>query len=128
MNPDVYPEPDRFEPGRYINHTLSAAEYINSNNPDERDHFSYGAGRRVCPGVHVAERSLYINIVRVLWGFDISKKKGPDGKLLEPDTRMVRGFLSVPEEFECEILPRSSKHEKLMRETFAAAEEEGLDY
>lgn len=24
-----------------------------------RDYFSYGAGRRVCPGIHLAERNLF---------------------------------------------------------------------
>lgn len=107
---------------------MAAAEYINVNDAYDRDHFTYGAGRRVCPGVHVAERSLFINIVRVLWAFNISKKKGPDGKLMEPNTKMVRGFLSVPEPFECEISVRSDRHEKMIRESFASAEKEGLQY
>ena len=107
---------------------MSAAEYINVSDPYQRDHFTYGAGRRVCPGVHVAERSLYINIVRVLWGFDITKAKDLDGKVIEPTTKMVRGFLSVPEPFECSITPRSAKHVQIMRQAFEDAEKEGLNY
>lgn len=76
----------------------------------------------------MAERSLYINIARVLWGFDIMKKKGPDGKFIEPTQAMVRGFMSVPEEFECDITPRSEKHAKIMRNAFAQAEKEGIHF
>ncbi|KAF2800799.1 cytochrome P450 [Melanomma pulvis-pyrius CBS 109.77] len=127
-DPRIWENPDNFDPARYLNKPLAAADYINVSDPYERDHFTYGAGRRVCPGVHVAERSLYINISRVLWGFRIAKKMGPDGKLIEPTQAMIRGFMSVPELFECEITPRSENHAKIMREEFAKAEKEGINY
>ena len=121
MDPKLHKDPDAFEPSRYLNKPLSAADYINANNPYDRDHFAYGAGRRVCPGVHVAERSLYINIVRTLWGFNITKPVGKDGKPIDPDTSMVRGFLSVPVPFRCEITPRTARHAEVIRADFAEA-------
>ncbi|CAG8909736.1 unnamed protein product [Penicillium egyptiacum] len=125
-NPDLYPDPEKFQPERYLNHSLSAAEYINIADPYARDHFTYGAGRRVCPGVHVAERSLFINIARILWGFDIQKKKGSNGRLLEPTTSMMRGFLSIPNPFPCEITPRSAHHAQLIQEAWKEAESRGI--
>ncbi|OBT52291.1 hypothetical protein VE04_05950 [Pseudogymnoascus sp. 24MN13] len=121
-DPKRYPEPEKFKPERYLNYKLSAADAINVKDPLDRDHFSYGAGRRVCPGVHVAERSLYINVARFLWGFNISKKRGTDGKFIEPDERMVRGLLSVPNPFECDIQVRSTKHSDLIVNEFQLAE------
>jgi cytochrome P450 len=53
-----YPDPVDFIPERYLNHTLPAADYIAIGDPYKRDHFTYGAGRRACPGVHVAEKSM----------------------------------------------------------------------
>lgn len=97
---------------------------MNSADPFERDHFSYGAGRRACPGVHVAERSLFINVSRVLWGFNISKKMGPDGKEIDVTDSMMPGFFSVPEPFECHIEPRNPYHTRLMREAGRSAEKE----
>ncbi|KUJ13355.1 cytochrome P450 [Mollisia scopiformis] len=122
MNPDLHPNPEVFDPTRYLNKLLSAAEYVNANDPYSRDHFTYGAGRRVCPGIHVAEKSLYINMVRTLWGFNITKKKGPNGPI-EPDTRMIRGFLSVPYPFECSIIPRSEIHVATIKKAFQDAGE-----
>ncbi|KAF2869114.1 cytochrome P450 [Massariosphaeria phaeospora] len=127
-DPSIWTDPDAFDPARYLSRPLAAAEYINTSDPYARDHFSYGAGRRVCPGVHVAERSLYINIARVLWGFTIRKKRGADGQVVEPTQAMVRGFMSVPEEFECDIRARSEGRARVMREAFKGAEEEGLDF
>ncbi|KAF2641574.1 cytochrome P450 [Massarina eburnea CBS 473.64] len=125
---DLWENPNDFEPSRYLDKPLSAADYINSTDPYERDHFTYGAGRRVCPGVHVAERSLFINISRVLWGFNIRKKKGPDGNLIEPTQEMVKGFFSVPIPFECDITPRSESHANIMVEEFEKAEKNGINF
>ncbi|PYH70765.1 uncharacterized protein BO88DRAFT_486863, partial [Aspergillus vadensis CBS 113365] len=87
-NPELYANPDEFQPERYLKYRLSAAEYINIADPYQRDHYTYGASRRICPGVHVAERSLYIDIARTLWGLSIWKNIGADGKIIEPTTSM----------------------------------------
>lgn len=101
---------------------------MNTADPSERDHFSYGAGRRACPGVHVAERSLFINVSRVLWGFNLSPKKGKDGSQVPVNANMEPGFFSVPQPFKCDIRPRSEKHTSIMREESRMAEEKGLDF
>jgi hypothetical protein len=125
---DLWPNPDAFDPSRYLDHTASAADYINASDPATRDHFSYGAGRRVCPGVHVAERSLFINISRVLWGFNLSKKVGKDGNVVQVTEKMAPGFFSVPEKFECDIRPRSEEHAGIMKREWVKAEGEGLEF
>ncbi|CAN9122409.1 unnamed protein product [Alternaria alternata] len=127
-DPDLWPNPSAFDPSRYLNHTASAAHYMNTADPSERDHFAYGAGRRSCPGVHVAERSLFINVSRVLWGFNLTKKVGKEGKEAHVNTKMEPGFFSVPEPFHCDIRPRSEAHAKVMREESERAERDGLDY
>jgi cytochrome P450 len=53
-----YPDPGNFIPERYLDHDLPAADYMNIADPYKRDHFTYGAGRRSCPGVHLAEISM----------------------------------------------------------------------
>ena len=108
-------------PERFLGYDLPAASYLNIANPNERDHFSYGAGRRVCPGVHVAEKSLYLNIARVLWAFDISKKIGKDGTVIEPNTAMVPGWMTIPQPFDCTIAPRSEKKAALITQIWQEA-------
>ncbi|KAI1871228.1 uncharacterized protein JN550_004673 [Neoarthrinium moseri] len=127
-DPSIHSNPDEFQPERYLSKPLTAAEYINVNDASERDHFSYGAGRRVCPGVHLAEKSLYLVISRTLWGFNISKRKAQDGSIVEPETKMMEGFFSVPVPFECDISVRSPQHASIMREAYRSSQEDGLHY
>jgi hypothetical protein len=63
-----------------------------------------------------------------LWGFTLNKKTGKDGKIVEVTEKMAPGFFSVPEQFECDIRPRSAKHADLMRKEWADAEREGLNF
>lgn len=76
----------------------------------------------------MAEKSLFIVISRTLWGFNIQKKRGPDGSVLEPTTGMVPGFLSVPTPFECDITCRSEKHRKIIEDEFEGVSFDGLTY
>lgn len=46
--------------------------------------------------VHVAERSLFINVSRVLWGFSLRKKVDADGNTVDMAEKIIPGFFSVP--------------------------------
>jgi cytochrome P450 len=43
-------DPEKFDPDRMEGRTMSAAEEAASGDPMDRSHFSYGGGRRICPG------------------------------------------------------------------------------
>ncbi|EGN99634.1 hypothetical protein SERLA73DRAFT_159860 [Serpula lacrymans var. lacrymans S7.3] len=63
-DPDVYPNPDSFQPERWLNGEGKIK--------DDLKFPTYGFGRRVCVGQHVANRSVYINTVLILWAFRLS--------------------------------------------------------
>lgn len=50
---------------------LTAGECIHTSDINLRDHWSFGAGRRVCAGYNLAENSLLMLTARLLWGFDV---------------------------------------------------------
>ncbi|RGP60202.1 hypothetical protein FSPOR_10791 [Fusarium sporotrichioides] len=75
-DPKRYPEPEKFIPERFEGDVTSSQESAASPDVSKRDHFAFGAGRRICPGYHVADRSFAISIMRILWAFDITLKPG----------------------------------------------------
>ncbi|KAI7865851.1 cytochrome P450 [Spinellus fusiger] len=65
LDPDVYSEPDKFIPERYMNNKSTMFASANGNT-SERDHFNFGWGRRICPGIYLAEAELFYVYVN-LW-------------------------------------------------------------
>ncbi|KAG0700492.1 cytochrome P450 [Suillus ampliporus] len=63
-DPEVYPEPYAFKPQRWIDDRGRLR--------DDLKFFFYGFGRRVCPGQHVADRSIFISSLLVLWAFRLA--------------------------------------------------------
>ncbi|KAG1826745.1 cytochrome P450 [Suillus subaureus] len=61
---EVYPDPDVFKPQRWIDDQ--------GHLRDDLAFFIYGFGRRVCPGLHLANRSVWINSVLLFWAFRLT--------------------------------------------------------
>ncbi|ROV91859.1 hypothetical protein VMCG_09180 [Cytospora schulzeri] len=124
QDPSRYENPQVFNPLRFLGDTTTAAESALSPDVSRRDHFTFGAGRRVCPGMHVADRTLFMSISRLLWGFEFSKGKqmttSADGKEVweevtpDPDN-VVDGILAHPVPFPATITPRSERHAEIIR-------------
>lgn len=67
----------------------------------------FGFGRRICPGIHIANRSLYITFVRIMWALEIRKAKDAYGNEIPVDLNdFTPGFSSHPRHFETVIRPR----------------------
>lgn len=76
--------------------------------------FTFGFGRRVCPGRVVAENSLFLNIAQTLAVYTMAKPV-QNGKEIEPDMGLQPGVINHPKHFEISITPRSAHHETLIR-------------
>ncbi|KAF8607576.1 cytochrome P450 [Ceratobasidium sp. AG-I] len=107
-NPERFDEPEKFKPERYLNDNMSMAESAIQTDPLKRDHFAFGAGRRVCPGIQTAEQSIHIALVRLLWAFDFSAPPG-----IEISTDHEKAFFGEvqrrPFDFPLNITPRSKQ-------------------
>ncbi|KAG2117410.1 cytochrome P450 [Suillus cothurnatus] len=97
-DPDVYPEPHAFKPQRWINEQGGLR--------DDLKFFVYGFGRRVCPGQHVANRSVFIITLLMLWAYKLTLDPT---KPLE-DMALMAG--SMPN-----VLPCTFEFEKRIPET-----------
>ncbi|KAF8528428.1 cytochrome P450 [Hysterangium stoloniferum] len=97
--------PAAFEPERFLQVGLS---------PPDPHGYVFGFGRRICPGRHLANDSLFILIVSILATFNISKKIDGRGNELPLKYSYTTGFISYPEPFECRLVPRSANARQLI--------------
>jgi len=116
-----FPNHDTFDPDHFLGQTELAPTLFAGADPEARDHYGYGSGRRICPGIHLAERNLFLGIAKLLWAFDIAPGKDESGRIIEPDvdcaTAYSTGFLTVAKPYAVEITPRSdARRETIMRE------------
>jgi cytochrome P450 len=98
--------PLTFNPDRFAGRTATAPSYAASGDYASRDHYGYGAGRRLCPGIHLAERNLFVGMAKLLWAFDLSEKAGADPIDIDPETGYSEGFLHCAKPFACEVQVR----------------------
>ncbi|KAF9000230.1 cytochrome P450 [Cyathus striatus] len=95
---EMYPEPMAFKPERHL-----------GDNPETDPlKFVFGFGRRVCPGAHLAEMSLMLNMTSILATFDVRKALDADGKEIDPPAEWFTGVTSHLKPFPCRIIPRSA--------------------
>lgn len=123
-SPSRHADPEVFDPSRYEDDALTSQQSANLPDPTKRDHFSFGAGRRICPGLHVAERSLGVAILRILWAFDVGI--APRAKLpLDPSD--YRGFMPANPgvDLPVTLTVRSEKKRQVIDAYWAAQQAKG---
>lgn len=119
-----YEDPELYNPDRYLNHPRLAMDYAGSPDYENRDHYTYGAGRRICAGIHLAERIQWRLLARLLWAFNIEPSiDETTGEAIELDTNAYTdGFIIQPLPFQVRFVPRSEKHVQVIRNDFKSVE------
>jgi cytochrome P450 len=69
-DPDTYPDPEQFKPERFLNEGGSVRD-----DPA----LAFGVGKRICPGRHFVDATLFIVASSVLSTFNVTKAKDENG-------------------------------------------------
>ncbi|KAG7099922.1 hypothetical protein E1B28_001717 [Marasmius oreades] len=111
-DPTVHKDPDVFNPSRF--------ETTNGNIP-ERDPsiLAFGFGRRICPGMHLSQASMFLYIAHLLFVYEMSPVPDKDGNCIPPPAAYYATHLRYPEHFPCKFTPRSQERVKLVEDAVA---------
>ncbi|ELU43310.1 cytochrome P450 oxidoreductase OrdA-like, putative [Rhizoctonia solani AG-1 IA] len=113
-DPTVYQDPETFKPERFMSTVTHEAELDSQS-------FIFGFGRssagRRCPGIHLAQSTLWLAIATVLAVYDITPVLDTDGRPVMPSLKYSQSSISAPNPFQCTITPRTSRTEKIIQDS-----------
>jgi hypothetical protein len=108
-DPNVYNNPTEFNPDRFMG--------LNPEQ-DPKD-YCFGFGRRVCPGIHLADSSIWISIAKSVAAFSVTKAVGTDGQVIVPVAETTDGVIARPKPFVCNVKPRYPSIPNLVHKALA---------
>lgn len=99
----IYPDPMVFRPERFLGPNPQ---------PDPKANV-FGFGRRICPGMWLADTSVWITVAKALAVFNVEKVV-QQREMPEQEVGFTLGVVSHPLPYEAKITPRSAKHGDLI--------------
>jgi len=108
-DPEIYPDPEEFRPERFLNEDGSIQD-------DPTLALVFGIGKRICPGRHFVDATLFIVTASVLSAFNVTKAKDENGIEIPVNAAVtvLSGIVVYPEKFACSIVPRDKVAEDLI--------------
>ncbi|KAI9441767.1 cytochrome P450 [Lactarius indigo] len=104
-DPSIYPEPDAYKPERFLNPDGSLRD-------DPLLLSAFGYGKRICPGRHFVDTTLFIYAASLLSVFRIEDVQ--DGQGRRSEYKYGGQVIRRPELFPCSIIPRDKRAEELI--------------
>ena len=112
-------DPEAFRPERFAAHPSLAPDYA-AGTWEARDHYGYGVARRICPGIHLAERNMLLSTAKLIWGLRF--EKGLQGENnSDPVNGYHQGFLYCAKEYSCKVTPRGEWVGRVLDQEFETA-------
>ncbi|KAI9151445.1 Cytochrome P450 monooxygenase yanC [Paramyrothecium foliicola] len=110
LRSEDFEQPDKFDPDRYVRNPYGvrwSASQVDQQQQDEgrKATYTFGIGRRVCPGEDFARAMVTMMTAKLLWAFDFRTAGAPD---LSWETGYKPGLSNPPQNFEPTVTLRST--------------------
>ncbi|KAI0298174.1 cytochrome P450 [Multifurca ochricompacta] len=95
---------DDFRPERFLDEENGEVALGST----EEGHISYGFARRICPGRHLANDALFIDMARILFAVKFERVPDENGNEVPLDTESIvdLGIVIRPKPYDCKFSPR----------------------
>ncbi|KAI7863483.1 cytochrome P450 [Spinellus fusiger] len=109
-NPDIYPDPHKFIPERFINNTSTISASANGK-PTERDQYNFGWGRRMCPGIYLAETEMFFAYTTLWARCTIEPALDSNNNPVYADIESIidNGVVTMPKPYKVRFVERPDK-------------------
>ena len=115
---ELYPDGETFNPQRWLDPKYPTFKEPLDQYPNLKRFSAFGYGRRICPGLETAERSLFIQVACLAWACHISKKVDSTGKEIPvPWYEYTEGSNVAPKAFVFDLKARSQKRIDMMQQS-----------
>ncbi|KAF8531833.1 cytochrome P450 [Gautieria morchelliformis] len=125
---EAFDKPEAFNPDRFLNSEFGTKAHVDTTG--RRHDYAFGAGRRICPGIHLVQNSIFIITMKLLWGFNFAEAvdKSTNAAIKVDIHDYLNGLLLGPSPFQCRIEVRSAKHAELIESEFSRAKPSFVSY
>ncbi|KAJ7640502.1 cytochrome P450 [Mycena polygramma] len=119
-DPELYDKPEEFIPERYLLTEYGTKPGVDGSSI--KHNLPFGVGRRSCPGIHLAQNSIKLNVMNLLWAFNFNAGIDSEGNTIKPDIFAYHQGLAVgPRPFQCRIRPRTGEKAAIIKHEFLEA-------
>lgn len=123
-DPTQYPEPDTFNPDRWVNPAYPTFKAPLTEYPTIVGHHQFSYGKRACLGQRLGEAELLIACGAIIWAFSIERRRDSNGDLVHvPDYDFATLPFNKPFPFAMDLKVRSPAKAHLITKQFREPED-----
>lgn len=118
-DPKRYPDPDVFNPDRWVNPEYPTFKAPLTEYPTIIGHHQFSYGKRACLGQQLGQAELLIACGAIIWAFNVVRKRDSNGDLVPvPDYDFATLPFNKPFPFAMDLNVRSQQRANLIMKQF----------
>jgi len=124
---EIFTDGESFKPERWLQPEYSTYQEPLTIYPNLKRFAAFGHGRRICPGLEVTEKALFLQLVSLLWACNVERARDAQGREVEIPFYDYSGMsVSTPRKFRFVVEERKQGRLKMMGDVALAEHKEEL--